>query len=90
NAAMRADGASYAETAARAQEIARGAAWTAAEIDTLNLVPEAYRGLDRYEARKRVVADIDADGLMIQVEDKQIMQPFGDRGGVVIEPMLTD
>ena len=90
NAAMRADGASYAETAARAQEIARGATWTAAEIDTLNLVPEAYRGLDRYEARKRVVADIDADGLMIKVEDKQIMQPFGDRGGVVIEPMLTD
>ncbi|KAI1691738.1 tRNA synthetases class I (I, l, M and v) domain-containing protein [Ditylenchus destructor] len=90
NAAMRADGASYAETAARAQEIARGAAWTAAEIDTLQSGAEAYRGLDRYEARKRVVADIDADGLMIQVEDKQIMQPFGDRGGVVIEPMLTD
>lgn len=90
NAAMRADGAPYAEAAARAQEIARGASATAAEIDTLNLVPEAYRGLDRYEARKRVVADIDADGLMIKVEDKQIMQPFGDRGGVVIEPMLTD
>lgn len=89
-AAMRADGAPYAEAAARAQEIARGATATAAEIDTLNLVPEAYRGLDRYEARKRVVADIDADGLMIKVEDKQIMQPFGDRGGVVIEPMLTD
>lgn len=89
-AAMRADGAPYAEAAARAQEIAGGAAWTAAEVDALNLVPEAYRGLDRYEARKRVVADIDADGLMIQVEDKQIMQPFGDRGGVVIEPMLTD
>jgi valyl-tRNA synthetase len=89
-AAMRSDGAPYAEAAARAQEIARGASATAAEIDTLNLVPEAYRGLDRYEARKRVVADIDADGLMIKVEDKQIMQPFGDRGGVVIEPMLTD
>ncbi|MCW4461055.1 valine--tRNA ligase [Sphingomonas sp. BT-65] len=89
-AAMRSDGAPYAEAAARAQEIARGATATAAEIDTLNLVPEAYRGLDRYEARKRVVADIDADGLMIKVEDKLIMQPFGDRGGVVIEPMLTD
>lgn len=89
-AAMRSDGAPYAEAAARAQAIAGGAAWTAAEVDALNLVPDAYRGLDRYEARKRVVADIDADGLMIQVEDKQIMQPFGDRGGVVIEPMLTD
>ena len=89
-AAMRADGASYAEAAAQAKAIAGGAAWTAAEIDALNLVPEAYRGLDRYDARKRVVADIDADGLMIAVEDKTIQQPFGDRSGVVIEPMLTD
>ncbi len=89
-AAMRSDGASYAEAAARAKEIATGTPATAAEIDVLNLVPETYRGLDRYEARKRVVADIDADGLMIAVEDKMIMQPFGDRSGVVIEPMLTD
>ncbi len=55
-----------------------------------NLVPEKYRGMDRFEARKAVVADIDAVGLLIQVEDKKIMQPFGDRSGVVIEPMLTD
>ena len=89
-AAMRADGAPYAEAAARAVEIAKGATATPAEIDALNLVPEEYRGLDRYEARKRVVADIDAEGLMVKVEDKLIMQPFGDRGGVVIEPMLTD
>jgi valyl-tRNA synthetase len=89
-AAMRSDGAPYAETAARAREIAAGAAFTAQEIDALNLVPDEYRGLDRYEARTRVVADIDAEGLMIGVEDKVIMQPFGDRGGVVIEPMLTD
>ncbi|OQW45366.1 MAG: valine--tRNA ligase [Proteobacteria bacterium SG_bin6] len=89
-AAMRTDGAPYAVAAARAKEIAGGAPATPAEIDALNLVPEAYRGLDRYEARKRVVADIDADGLMIRVEDKTIMQPFGDRSGVVIEPMLTD
>jgi valyl-tRNA synthetase len=53
-------------------------------------VPDEYRGLDRFEARKRVVADIDAEGLMIMVEDKKIMQPFGDRSKVVIEPMLTD
>jgi valyl-tRNA synthetase len=89
-AAMRTDGAPYAEAAARAQAIIDGANWTAAEIDALNLVPDAYRGLDRYEARKRVVADIDADGLMIAVEDKVIQQPFGDRSAVVIEPMLTD
>ncbi len=90
-AAMRADGAPYAQTALVAQAIARGEQTaTGAEIDAMNLVPDEYRGLDRYEARKRVVADIDADGLMIGVEDKLIMQPFGDRGGVVIEPMLTD
>ena len=89
-AAMRTDGAPYAEAAARAREIAQGASFDAKEIDALNLVPDEYRGLDRYEARKRVVADIDADGLMLMVEDKPIMQPFGDRGGVVIEPMLTD
>ncbi|QIG54807.1 valine--tRNA ligase [Altererythrobacter sp. BO-6] len=89
-AAMRSDGLPYAEAAARALEIARGAEADAAEIDALNLVPDEYRGLDRYEARKRVVADIDADGLMIKVEDKVITQPFGDRGGVVIEPMLMD
>lgn len=53
-------------------------------------VPEKYRGLDRFEARKQVVADIEAQGLLIKVEDKKIMQPFGDRSNVVIEPMLTD
>ncbi len=89
-AAMRADGAPYAEAAVQAKAIAAGGTWTAADIDALNLVPDAYRGLDRYEARKRVVADIDADGLMIAVESKTIQQPFGDRSGVVIEPMLTD
>jgi valyl-tRNA synthetase len=89
-AAMRADGAPYSVAAAQAKAIAAGGQWTAADIDALNLVPDAYRGLDRYEARKRVVADIDADGLMIAIENKSIQQPFGDRSGVVIEPMLTD
>ena len=89
-AAMRTDGAPYAEAAARAKAIAAGEAATPAEIDALNLVPDIYRGLDRYEARERVVADIDAEGLMVKVEAKKIMQPFGDRSGVVIEPMLTD
>jgi valyl-tRNA synthetase len=87
---MRSDGAPYEVAARRAVEIARGASATPEEIDALNLVPEAYRGLDRYEARKAVVADIDAEGLMIKAEDKLIMQPFGDRSGLVIEPMLTD
>jgi valyl-tRNA synthetase len=87
---MRSDGPSYAESAKRAVEIARGAKASADEVDALNLVPEEYRGLDRYDARKAVVADIDAEGLMITAEDKLIMQPFGDRSGLVIEPMLTD
>jgi valyl-tRNA synthetase len=53
-------------------------------------VPAKYRGLDRFEARKQVVADIEAIGLLDFVENKKINQPFGDRSNVVIEPMLTD
>ena len=54
------------------------------------IMPAKYVGMDRFKARKAVVADIDAEGLLIAVEDKKIMQPIGDRSGVVIEPMLTD
>ena len=87
---MRDDGAAYADTAARAKAISEGADWPETEIDALNLVPDAYRGMDRFEARKAVIRDIDAEGLMIEVEDKKIMQPFCDRSKVVMEPMLTD
>ncbi|MFT5159444.1 MAG: valyl-tRNA synthetase [Paracoccaceae bacterium] len=87
---MRNDGAPYGEASARARAISEGADWNGAEVDTLNLVPEAYRGMDRFAARKAVIADIDAEGLMILVEDKKIMQPFCDRSKVVMEPMLTD
>ncbi|OUS07148.1 valine--tRNA ligase [Rhodobacterales bacterium 52_120_T64] len=55
-----------------------------------SIVPAKYRGMERFLARKAIVADIDALGLMTHVEDKKIMQPFGDRSKVVIEPMLTD
>ncbi|MEO1042533.1 MAG: valine--tRNA ligase [Pseudomonadota bacterium] len=55
-----------------------------------NNVPERYHGVDRFEARKMVVAEIEEQGLSRGVDDKVIMQPFGDRSGVVIEPMLTD
>ena len=89
--AMRADGARYADAAEWARDIVvKGGQPDANAVDAVNLVPDEYRGLDRFEARKRVVADIDADGLMIAVENKKIMQPFGDRSGTVIEPMLTD
>ncbi|WP_102108920.1 valine--tRNA ligase [Oceaniglobus roseus] len=125
---MRSDGLSYEESAIRAGEYARAWAemhrategrfqspteQPVPDVSELNLVPEAYRGLDRFEARKRIVADITAEGLAVMVknpdpepedeaeragfqptiplvEAKKIMQPFGDRSKVVIEPMLTD
>ncbi|PZX15980.1 valyl-tRNA synthetase [Palleronia aestuarii] len=141
--ALRADGAPYAEEAEKARAFVEGADWTEAEIDAINLVPDAYRGLDRMAARDRIVADITAEGLAVMVpatdprlgqapgqargasgksasnaapapepgplapeeggeartepdalvplvERKPIVQPFGDRSKVVIEPMLTD
>ena len=125
-AQMRSDGVPYAEAAeiagrmSRAWLVAKGYATpgfaeqpftlSESEIDALNLVPDELRGLDRYEARKRVVEAITAEGLVVTylqksvdketgaehlervpyVESKPIMQPFGDRSKVVIEPMLTD
>ncbi len=53
-------------------------------------VPEAYRGLDRFEARLRVVADIDALGLLEKIEPTTHTVPHGDRSNVVVEPWLTD
>jgi valyl-tRNA synthetase len=113
-AAMRADGKPYDEEAAIAQAIANGEQeFDEAMIAAMNLVPEAYRGMDRFEARKAVIADVTAEGLAVMhdvtrkvkddegveteitetvpyVENKLVMQPFGDRSKVVIEPMLTD
>jgi valyl-tRNA synthetase len=89
--AMRADGEPYGIEADKAKAIIEeGGEPDKAAVDLINLVPNEYRGMDRFEARKKVIADIDAEGLMIMVEDKRIMQPFGDRSKVVIEPMLTD
>jgi valyl-tRNA synthetase len=53
-------------------------------------VPAPYRGLDRFSARKKVVADLIAAGLLEKVEDHLLMVPHHDRSGVVIEPWLTD
>ena len=53
-------------------------------------VPDAYRGLDRYEARKKVVAELEALGLVEKIEPHTHMVPHGDRSGVAIEPWLTD
>ncbi|WFE68566.1 valine--tRNA ligase [Thiomicrospira sp. R3] len=52
--------------------------------------PEKYQGLDRYEARKQIVADLEALGLMEKIEPHKLMVPRGDRTHAVIEPMLTD
>jgi valyl-tRNA synthetase len=52
--------------------------------------PEAYRGLDRFEARERIVADMEALELLVEIEEHTHMVPFGDRGGVPIEPWLTE
>jgi valyl-tRNA synthetase len=52
--------------------------------------PAAYRGLDRFEARKRVVADLEAAGLLEKVEPHRLTIPRGDRSGAVLEPWLTD
>jgi valyl-tRNA synthetase len=57
---------------------------------TSDLIPEQYRGLDRFEARKRIVADLDALGLLASVKDHRLQQPRGDRSGALIEPYLTD
>ncbi|WP_312524790.1 valine--tRNA ligase [Paracoccus sp. (in: a-proteobacteria)] len=107
-AQMRVDGLSYEESAEIASRAARGE--DVGDVSNVNLVPEDLRGLDRYEARERVIAAITAEGLAVTylhksidketgaehlerlplVDNKMIMQPFGDRSNVVIEPMLTD
>jgi valyl-tRNA synthetase len=53
-------------------------------------VPAQYRGLDRFEARKRVVADLEAAGLLEKVDPHTLPVPRGDRSGAVLEPWLTD
>ena len=62
----------------------------AADATVNGNAPEPYRGLDRFEARSRVVADLDALGLLERVDEHRLMVPRGDRSGVVIEPWLTD
>ncbi|KAG1694893.1 Valine--tRNA ligase [Nymphon striatum] len=90
SAKMRATGLSYEESAQ-----------LAVNIYEINLIPSHLRGLDRYDARKAIIDEINNEGLAVTtldesgssipyVENKKIMQPMGDRSNVVIEPMLTD
>ena len=52
--------------------------------------PEKYRGMDRFDARKAVVADLEAAGVLVKIDKHTLKVPRGDRTNVVIEPMLTD
>jgi len=52
--------------------------------------PAAYQGMDRFDARKRIVADMEAAGLLEKIEPHKLKVPRGDRSGVVIEPYLTN
>ena len=58
--------------------------------DEGELIPAAYIGMDRYEARKAIVADLESGGLLEKIVDHKLMVPRGDRSGTVIEPYLTD
>ncbi|MEW6097936.1 MAG: valine--tRNA ligase [Pseudomonadota bacterium] len=60
------------------------------EARTNDAVPEPYRGLDRFEARKKVVADLEAQGLLVEVKKHRLMVPRCARTGQIVEPMLTD
>ena len=66
------------------------AAIRANEADEGELLPTAYTGLDRYEARRQIVADLEAQGLLEKIVDHRLVVPRGDRSGAVIEPFLTD
>ena len=53
-------------------------------------IPERYQGMERFAARKAIVAEFEQLGLLVEIKDHDLTIPYGDRGGVVIEPMLTD
>ncbi len=55
-----------------------------------NELPAEFAGLDRFEARKAVVAKFEALGLLVDVKPHDLVAPYGDRSGVIIEPLLTD
>ena len=53
-------------------------------------IPEAYEGLDRYEARQQILVDLEAQGLLVATRPHKLQVPVSQRSGAVIEPMLTD
>jgi valyl-tRNA synthetase len=91
---LRDDGVPYAEAAAVAQAVANGErTLTETEADALNLVPDHLRGLDRFEARKRVVEEITAEGLavMTRADDPRLGKPAvkaGEEGADALVPLV--
>ncbi|MGE0372121.1 MAG: valine--tRNA ligase [Gammaproteobacteria bacterium] len=63
---------------------------TETESPAFALIPQAFRGLDRYDARKRIVAELDQQGLLQRTQAHKLMVPRGDRSNAVVEPYLTD
>jgi valyl-tRNA synthetase len=63
-------------------------AWEHHEV--VAVIPEQYQGLERFAARKQIVADLEAQGYLVKIDKHKLKVPRGDRTGVVIEPMLTD
>ncbi|MFT5139451.1 MAG: valyl-tRNA synthetase [Lysobacterales bacterium] len=61
-----------------------------ADASLNNNAPEAYRGMDRFEARNKIVADLESAGLLEKTENHDMVIPRGDRSGAIIEPYLTD
>ncbi len=58
--------------------------------DGFDIIPESYIGLDRFDARKQIIADLKQQDLLEKIEEHKLMVPRGDRSGSVIEPFLTD
>ena len=61
-----------------------------ASMESIPEIPTKYQGLDRYDARRLILADLDAEGMLVQEEILDNVVPHGDRSGVVIEPWLLD
>ena len=64
---------------------------TGKPVESLNTtIPAEYHGLERFEARKKIIAQLKADNLLDRIEDHNLKVPYGDRSQVIIEPLLTD
>lgn len=73
------------------REVGQGFHSDGSSNDEINChIPEKYHAMERFAARREVVADFQALEFLVKIEENNMTIPYGDRGGVVIEPMLTD